>query len=80
VYVEAALYPSICLLKIGRDVMPIPHGWTGNYCIFTTPVYFCVSLFINLLLISSAQKNVLWLSKGKTPFTALFLTIFEALC
>jgi hypothetical protein len=35
---------------------------------------------INLLLISSAQKNVLWLSNGKTPFTALFLTISEALC
>jgi len=31
VYVEGTLYPSISLLEIGRDIMPIPQGWEGNY-------------------------------------------------
>jgi len=30
-YVEGALYPSIFLLEIETDVMPIPQGWQGNY-------------------------------------------------
>jgi hypothetical protein len=31
VYVEGTLYTSISLLEIGRDIMPIPLGWEGNY-------------------------------------------------
>jgi hypothetical protein len=28
--VEGTLYPSISLLKIGREIMPT-QGWDGNY-------------------------------------------------
>jgi hypothetical protein len=27
VYVEGTLYPSISLLKIGREIMATPQGW-----------------------------------------------------
>ncbi len=29
--VEGTLYPSISLIKIGRDIMPTRQGWEGNY-------------------------------------------------
>jgi hypothetical protein len=31
VYVEGTLYPSISLLKIGKEIMATPQGWDGNY-------------------------------------------------
>jgi hypothetical protein len=30
-YAEGTLYPSISLLKIGRDIMLTPQRWEENY-------------------------------------------------
>jgi hypothetical protein len=31
VHVEGTLNPSIPLIEIGKDIMPTPRGWEGNY-------------------------------------------------
>jgi hypothetical protein len=28
---EGTLYPYVCLLEIGKDIMPTPQEWEENY-------------------------------------------------